>query len=424
MKKMRLKWLDLFLILSLLLTGSFWVYNFCTVGQGFLECVMEGLGGEDFFLHLAGSSYGETLYAQQGEDFCFPPLAYCMYYFLWRNNGVIADASDWRYFLNSGFALLLYLVYNVLQMMLLQWGIAKLYNRHDFKTAFLFPVLVLMSYPFFCSSIQNGNSVALVAVLLVIVVVLRESDSKLAQEIALILIACAAGLKFYPAVCGVIYVKEKDWKKVIRLIVYGLIAVFAPFIFFGGLDGARELLTTLLNMTEREAPFNTIKGLFIHYIGIMLGMGNQPELLDAAGNIFQQIFLVISIICVFLSRKKWRTWLFLGGIMTLYISSSYAYNSVYLLPAAVMFFYEESGSITGRGMTADTFINAVSTVLFACIYSVPLVLGLPSGGWNTAVIVYKAIYLLLFLNIIYVIMERVSDARRNRKQKSVMLIEE
>ena len=62
---------------------------------------------------------------------------------------------------------------------------------------------------------------------------LKDRSSAASREAALILIAMAAGIKLYPAIIGVIYLREKRFKEAIRLVIYGLIIFLVPFAFCG-----------------------------------------------------------------------------------------------------------------------------------------------------------------------------------------------
>lgn len=77
----------------------------------------------------------------------------------------------------------------------------------------------------------------LVLILLMYACAWMDSEKKAEKEAALILIAFAAGLKLYPAIWGVFYLAEKRYKEAIRLIIYGILLFFLPFIFFQGVDG-------------------------------------------------------------------------------------------------------------------------------------------------------------------------------------------
>jgi hypothetical protein len=62
------------------------------------------------------------------------------------------------------------------------------------------------------------------------------------RETALFLFAIAAALKLYPAVFGILYLVKKRYKEAGRLIIYGFLFFFVPFVFFQGGNGFRIFL--------------------------------------------------------------------------------------------------------------------------------------------------------------------------------------
>ena len=107
-------------------------------------------------------------------------------------------------------------------------------QKTGFKQDVLFPLALVVSYPFMCTSIQRGNVCLLVAILFTLAWLWMDDASKVKQEIALLLFACCAGFKLYPAIFGLVFIKKKQWKKAGRLVVYGITTVFAPFLVIGG----------------------------------------------------------------------------------------------------------------------------------------------------------------------------------------------
>lgn len=120
-------------------------------------------------------------------------------------------------------------------------------NNSHFESADYF-LCILFSVPLLFGAVERGNLTMYVAALVLIAAQLRNSKDPFQREVALFLIAIAAGLKFYPAFMGLLYLQEKRYKEAGRLIVYGAVCVFVPFAFFGGLDGLKLLLSNLAQL--------------------------------------------------------------------------------------------------------------------------------------------------------------------------------
>ena len=62
-------------------------------------------------------------------------------------------------------------------------------------------------------------------------------------------LAFAAGIKIYPAVFGVILIKERKWADAVRLVIYGVVLFFVPFFFFEGMDSIKGMIYWLTHGT-------------------------------------------------------------------------------------------------------------------------------------------------------------------------------
>ena len=389
--------INAYILLGLLSCISFVIACIVSDGGMFVMATSDHTGTGIFgdnFIHVVGSSYLNQMYELYGDACCFPPFAYLLYYLIYCIDPVYCvDIWDWFTMRDSNSTMLLFVSYIVIEFLLLAWILQRLYRQYGFKIGVLMTSLIVVSYPFMFAATRHGNCVGITAIICLIAVVLGESDSKLEQEIALILIAVAAGMKFYPAILGLIYLKRKDWKKVARLIVYGIVIVIGPFVFFGGIDGIRHLAGHLTALSDREAGINTFEGLFTWMFSKIGVLAPHAQTLSVIGT---NVLFVVLIICFFLTKKKWQGMLFIGAIMTSYISSSFDYNCVYYLPAFIMFLQEEY-----IGAEQNKFTNiwiAYNMLVFAMLFTVPFYLSFVF--YNLATGLFLIIHATVFFNLV------------------------
>ena len=62
----------------------------------------------------------------------------------------------------------------------------------------------------------------------------------------------AAGFKLYSALFGLLWIKERKYKDTLRLLLYGVLAFFAPFVFFGGINGIIDYIGTFTRYMTKE----------------------------------------------------------------------------------------------------------------------------------------------------------------------------
>lgn len=126
----RLKPIDVFLIVSLGITSLFIIGNIFTNGLLFEKCVMSSsFLFSDYFYHIAGSSDTSIMYSY-GDPYSFPPFAYFMYFFLWSLNPYTDGESilNWQNYRTADNALVVFVIYNMLIMMLLIYCINQYFR--------------------------------------------------------------------------------------------------------------------------------------------------------------------------------------------------------------------------------------------------------------------------------------------------------
>lgn len=361
----------LFVAVECVLTAVFLTLCVAWKGGPFYNIMLDYIQRyQDFFVHFgfASAPFGTNIY-EFSEMACFPPLAYLMYGFLSRIVGYqpegYSDSIDHRPIAHN---MTVFLLYNLICIVLLVYAISLYIKKKGFVNQVIFPALLIFSYPIAFSSVQRGNSAFLVAVLISIALAWRDDASKVKREMAMVLIAICAGLKIYPAVFGLLYLKEKRWKEALRLVIYGVILFFAPFAFFGGLDAAKTFFGTIVSLYGSRVTEFSINGMTA---GLVEGaFGRKTELFAL---IVQHSYLVFSLIAFFCTKHKWSQVLILCCLMTIYVSSNWMYTCVYLLPALLVFL-EEHDEKPIR-LRLGSIPELMAFLVFLCVFSRPFALG-------------------------------------------------
>lgn len=125
-----LKLIDVFMIVSLSITLAFVILNIFTNGALFEKCVMSSsFLFSDYFYHIAGSSDTSIMYSY-GDPYSFPPFAYFMYSLLWSLNPYTDSESilNWINYRSADNALVVFVIYNMLSMMLLIYCIGQYFR--------------------------------------------------------------------------------------------------------------------------------------------------------------------------------------------------------------------------------------------------------------------------------------------------------
>lgn len=299
----------------------------------------------DFFNHIQYCREPDKVYFVSMFA-CFPALPYVFYSLLGRLLPVDQitnfDASK-----TEGYAYLVYVLYTVLLVIVLCNLISVVLKDFGRKYILLFEIQVVLSYSFVSGNFERGNASFLCLNLLLAAVMLRDSDNRVKREMALILIAVAAGFKIYPAIFGLLYILEKRYRETVRLLIYGIVAFFVPFIWFGGVAGFMQFVRNLADVEALGGNWVIktqiqrcveIFGVSAPYLGIFIG-------------IIYIGLLGCIILAICKTKKLYLRLILLVSIMVLFPARSGMYTiSYFLIPLLIYLRDEERISILDSGI--------------------------------------------------------------------------
>lgn len=309
----------------------------------------------DFLNHIAYVSYGKDSLYQLNYNVCFPPLAYL---FFWVLSLILPENSIgiWQPLAANTYSILIYVGFVLFTVILLFYIMMKILQNTE--KSLMLMLSVIFSCVFIAGVLERGSLAVLISVSVIVALVLQNSESKVKREIALLLIALAAGFKIYPAVFGLLYLKEKRWKEAIRLIIYGVVFFFVPFVFFEGIQGLRQ-------MFENQ--------MFLHTNSSLDGCINIAALVSCFTDsraIMQGISLAglaVLIVAFLIQKSMWKRLLILSLMMVVVPVWSGCYTVSYLVIPLIFFIKERSTSFAA----ADAFYSLMFALTFS-IFQFPV----------------------------------------------------
>ena len=323
----------------------------------------------DYFPHLTDAADPSHLYHHiaRGDTGSyapvFPPLAYGLYYLLYRLTylrGGIPEGMETEAIPGALSIFTMYLIFNAV----LFFVAIEITGQKNRKKDLLLFALLMLSVVFMGSGYMLGNSVMLVLSLLIIGLHLAESSRPLHRELGLVVLALCVGLKLYPAVFGLVFLKEKRYKDLAHLILYSLLLVLLPFAFFGGLDGIQAWLNNLTGPLQSTGLYGRpqfLKGLFFTLIKIITGQ-------DAAtfSGILALVVMILWVILAWQSKSKWRTLFFLCCVMIFYPSGAYRYTLAYLAIPLITLLNEPSVK------KVNFWPEGIVSAFFGLLFTIPV----------------------------------------------------
>jgi len=312
-----------------------------------LDAIVSGGGKDtymDFFNHITYVRNPKNVYFSS-ENACFPPLIYFMYLLFGKmlpeDATVMYDSSQ-----TSSYALLLYAFYCVILAVFMFYSIYKLAEKKSVEWSLGMALLLMFSNAFIFGVLERGNSALIVCILLMRALELREREDLRSREKALILIAISAGIKIYPAIFGLLYLSEKRWKEVGRLIVYGMLFFFIPFAFFGGGQGMIQFFKNQMIIQANRSSIGSVGAFW----NLLTGTQN--------GKIAVAVYLILTVTGCVLAKDLWKKVFLLSSIMVVAPLWSGRYTTIYMIIPLILFFKESRQEI----------IDYIYAILFACMF--------------------------------------------------------
>lgn len=298
----------------------------------------EGSSFYDFFTCLKGNIYWnrDQLYS---AGTIYPPLANLFYAVITRCMSVeslqrLQSLSDYNKIKSLQECSVAFILYANIQLLFyyivcVNWKKGKPIEKNIFAIGMLFTVPFLYQF-------ERANIIFLVMVFTMLFFAWKDSNNRILRELSYLSLAIAAGLKIYPAVFGIVLLRERRYKDALRLVIYGIGAFLIPFVFYGGPE-ALFLLLENLSRTSGEFSMTRI-GCQLDYVTVLKNMfrflgGNCIF----AGRVFRGLVVILGICAVFCLKETWKSVLLLTCMVIGLPSISYVYTAVFILIPLVIY---------------------------------------------------------------------------------------
>ncbi len=286
----------------------------------------------DFFTPLstmATTGIPPSQYYNETHD-VYPPVPNIIF---WLISLFLPQRSRlYDYSFTASFNLLVYMT------LIMLWAVA-MYNLLKKKLklekySMLVCILLVFCAPI-CYLIERGNILILCLLLLTVFAFYYDSESRVLRELALIALAFSAAIKIYPAIFGLILVREKRYKETIRCLIYGILVFMLPFIFYGGLDAFRLYFEDLFGHAETAS--NITVDFLVNYTNIIKNavqlLGASPAVVDFVSLTVHTPLMLLLLVYSLLVKKKWKAMMAVSLFVVLFPWTSVYYTMfIYVIP--------------------------------------------------------------------------------------------
>ena len=328
----------------------------------------------------------------------YPPLCYMIYSFFL---GFIPSAQ----MTSNAFMLRIYqgsLISFMIYFTLILYGLGYLIIRTKKGTNLekkLFLIIMLFSTPFLYA-FERGNIILLSLICLLFFLNFKDSKNKFLKELALISLATSAALKIYPAIYGVILLKEKRYKESIRVAIYGMLLFFIPFLCFGGFATIGQFFNNLMTASKDFSINNAVNNLgyttILNKISMKLNL--SQSILPLLFKLGFYISMIICFISSFISKSFWKTTALLTIMMIAIPSISFTYAAIFMV-IPIMYLLDE------KEHTKIDYFYIIIIVLMMfpnpiCLLQTGKMIEFYSHiSWNSIITIISLVIIMITLNI-------------------------
>lgn len=203
--------------------------------------------------------------------------------------------------------------------------------------------------------LERGNINIAVLAFVAVFFAYYENKNNLLREIAIIALAVATGIKFYPALFGVLLFKKDTHPYFFRFAGYCILTVILPFLCFeGGLNNIKTMIGNIFFYSKgfSEWPdylaLRSVMGFeaMFRSISIKLDGAHSQEWYIIVSRITTFVMLAGSVVGSFFVDRKWKRVMLLTCPIVLFPAMSATYNAIFLFIPILLFLKEKERRLT------------------------------------------------------------------------------
>ena len=353
----------LFYFISLLSFTFFLVKILLTRGACLSEIFF--VAANDTYMDFFNSVYDVSTRRPYELGTIYPPLCYIIYYICNRFVPEEVINENWYNFpggntikATQGGQLSFFLFMGII---LIAIGYVTYRYLNFDKNEKIFALIVLFTSTPFLYSIERGNIILYSYFFAFAFIVGYKSQKRYIRELSYLCLAISAGLKIYPAILGLLLIREKRIKDALKCILYGIILFFVPFMLFGGIS---ECLTLIDNIIENSISFSTSIG----GLGYKVNFANTLKIIAdiihveiTSAQLISTGFSIILCITLFFQQTLWKQVTLLCLVIIGYPQFSYNYTVIFLLVPWLIFLKNEL-----KNNLKDKIYALIFLIIFAC----------------------------------------------------------
>lgn len=342
-------------------TAFYLTFGFCA-----LMFLVGVLCGDKLILNASVYSYGEDVFMDfynpmhtaltrnvkeigyfsvVGET--YPPLAQGILWLLGQFMPAETAASSALDVRKTAYGLMLFFCVLAIGMFILYGIFQHTEKNSKSRIRYFLPFLFLLCPPI-VFMVERGNILIFSFVASALFVAGYRSENPLIRNLSYACLGFAAAVKIYPAVLGLLVLREKNAKHTLQCLSWGIGFMLIPFAFCGGMTSL-SLYFRNIGVAFQKHSFGHDRWLLNYGNTLYWFTGSSDAGIALADSISKWTlypFMALILIAGFVCRKRWKIMLAAVLILLLYPGFSLYYMGAFLLLPLFAFFCEEHHSRT------------------------------------------------------------------------------
>lgn len=298
---------------------------------------------EDTFMDFYNSLYHTWEWAPYERGCIYPPFTYLIYGILRKlipGRTVMAGSLAIR---DSQTGQMAFMWYSLAAIVLLALLVYK--NKKGRLREKCFCVVALLFSSPFLYTLERGNIVILTLVFLLFYLFYYDADNRVLRELALIALAMAVSTKIYPAVFGLLLLRDRRYKEAVRCVIYGILVFVLPFLFFGGFGNIMVLFQNIFRTSDEFAKLG-----YGYKVNITNTLGALADLMhirsEGALKLIRYspyVLLLLAAVGAYFVKERWKAVGILAALLAVIPNFSYIYTMIFLTLPLLLFLDKEPG---------------------------------------------------------------------------------
>lgn len=325
----------------------------------------------------------------------YPALGMLMFKLCYHFLPEYVDVSNGLEYRSVSQLWIVFILYNLFVIWMVGVSISKRIRIGEFAEKALYAVLLISSPVMF--SLERGNQINLAFAFTIFFFAFYDDENKILRELAYIMLALAASLKIYPAICGIILLKKENWKTILRVVVYGIGCFIIPFTYYG-MDSLLKFVSFLLKFSD-SSTLRYGYNYAIKNICMLISSEFSVPFSEGIYNFIYCSLIVLLFIAFFALKEEWMQWLCIVMLLLWIPTVSDQYMILFMIIPFISFMNWAFDSIKDIQRGGKTWREVIiPAVLFACIlipWALPII-----EKYSTVNYYMTYTYILYFIDVI------------------------